>query len=128
LIHEDFQYGEVDGKVYTYCSEVCKWTAFRLPFANEYNGRSTPAMGKFSGKREWESLYHGWTLDACLKDMGFIRNDGKTLVPQPHLHTDPAKMWTLDHVKGLPIVSPLETFRGLSPPSVKPRGHLSQRL
>ncbi|MCB0224963.1 MAG: methane monooxygenase, partial [Anaerolineae bacterium] len=113
LIHEDFQYGEVDGKVYTYCSELCKWTHINA-FAGEYEGRPTPAMGRFSGKREWETVYHGWTLDKALVDLGFVRNDGKTLMPQPHLHMDDSKMWKLEHVKDLPVNSPLEGFRALS--------------
>jgi propane monooxygenase large subunit len=114
LIHEDFQYGEVDGKFYTYCSELCKWTHMNA-FAEEYKGRATPAMGRFSGKREWETLYHGWTLDKALVDLGFVRNDGKTLMPQPHVHMDDSKMWKLEHVKDLPVASPLEGFRALTP-------------
>ena len=113
LIHEDFQYGEVEGKIYTYCSELCKWT-HAVAFAGEYEGRPTPAMGRFSGKREWETLYDGWTLDDALVDLGFVRNDGKTLMPQPHLHMDDSKMWKLEHVKGLPVASPLEGFRKLT--------------
>ncbi|MCB0165257.1 MAG: methane monooxygenase, partial [Anaerolineae bacterium] len=84
-------------------------------FAGEYEGRPTPAMGRFSGKREWETVYHGWTLDKALVDLGFVRNDGKTLMPQPHLHMDDSKMWKLEHVKDLPVNSPLEGFRALSP-------------
>jgi propane monooxygenase large subunit len=114
LIHEDFQYGEVEGKTYTYCSELCKWTHMNA-FGGEYKGRPTPAMGRFSGKREWETLYHGWTLDKVLVDLGFVRNDGKTLMPQPHLHMDDSKMWKLEHVKDLPVGSPLEGFRALTP-------------
>jgi propane monooxygenase large subunit len=39
--------------------------------------------------------------------MGYVRDDGKTLVAQPHLDLDPSKMWTLDHLRRMPhIASP----------------------
>jgi propane monooxygenase large subunit len=34
--------------------------------------------------------------------MGYVRDDGKTLVAQPHLNLDPSKMWTLDHLRRCP--------------------------
>ena len=67
----------------------------------------TPAMGRFSGRREWEECYHGWDLADAIKDLGFVRRDGKTLVPQPHLRFDDKDMWTLDHVRGHTLGSPL---------------------
>jgi propane monooxygenase large subunit len=113
LIREDFTYDTVDGKVYTYCSEQCRWT-HKVAFAAEYEGRPTPAMGRFSGRREWEECYHGWDLADAITDLGFVRPDGKTLVPQPHLHFDDSKMWTLDDVRGYTLGSPLTNFRALS--------------
>jgi len=50
VIREDFCIGEVDGQVYTYCSEQCKWT-HQVAFQAEYEGRATPAMGRFKGRR-----------------------------------------------------------------------------
>lgn len=114
LIREDFVYDTVDGKTYTYCSETCRWT-HKTAFAAEYEGRPTPAMGRFSGRREWEECYHGWDLADAITDLGFVRGDGKTLVPQPHLHFDDSKMWTLDDVRGHTLQSPLTLFRALSP-------------
>jgi propane monooxygenase large subunit len=39
--------------------------------------------------------------------MGYVRDDGKTMVAQPHLNLDPKKMWTLDHLRRMPeILSP----------------------
>jgi len=40
--------------------------------------------------------------------MGYVRDDGKTMVAQPHLHLDdPKKMWTLDHLRRMaPLQSP----------------------
>jgi len=114
LIHEDFVVDEVDGELYTYCSDLCRWT-HKHAFAAEYEGRPTPAMGRFSGKRQWETLYHGWDLADCIKDLGFVRSDGKTLVPQPHLHMDDSKMWKLEHVKGFELRSPLLDLRAMTP-------------
>ncbi len=59
-------------------------------------------MGKLIGAREWETLYHGWNWADVVKDMGFVRDDGNTMVAQPHLNLDPKKMWTLDHLRRCP--------------------------
>jgi propane monooxygenase large subunit len=62
-------------------------------------------MGQLIGKREWETLYHGWNWADVVSDMGYVRDDGKTLVAQPHLDLgDPKKMWTLDHLRRMPNV------------------------
>ena len=114
LIREDFCVAEVDGELYTYCSDICRWT-HQTAFAGEYKGRPTPAMGKFSGRREWEECYHNWDLADCIKDLGFVRGDGRTLTPQPHLIFDDKAMWTLDHVKGFEIKSPLVLLREMTP-------------
>ncbi|UQD70709.1 aromatic/alkene/methane monooxygenase hydroxylase/oxygenase subunit alpha [Bradyrhizobium japonicum] len=114
LIREDFVCDEVDGKIYTYCSEGCRWT-HKVAFAAEYEGRATPAMGRFSGRREWEDCYHGWDVADAIKDLGFVRPDGKTMIAQPHLRFDSKDMWTLDHVRGYTLGSPLRGFRALSP-------------
>jgi propane monooxygenase large subunit len=50
-----------------------------------------------------------------VKDLGFVRSDGKTLVPQPHLDFDDKKMWTLDHVRGYQIRSPRSDIRAMKP-------------
>jgi propane monooxygenase large subunit len=105
LIREDTVLDHVDGEWRTYCSETCHWTD-KVAFREEYNGRPTPSMGRLTGKREWETLYHGWDLEDVFKDLGYVRNDGKTLVPQPHVHFDDSKMWTLDHVRGIEFQSP----------------------
>jgi propane monooxygenase large subunit len=114
FIREDFVCDEVDGKIYTYCSEVCRWT-HKTAFATEYQGRPTPAMGRFSGRREWETCYDGWDIADAIKDLGFVRSDGQTLVGQPHLNFDDKRMWKLDHVRGDTLLSPLRMFRELTP-------------
>jgi propane monooxygenase large subunit len=114
LIREEFCFDEVDGKLHTYCSEECRWT-HKAAFAMEYEGRPTPAMGRFSGKREWETCYHNWNLADCIKDLGFVRGDNRTLIPQPHLRFDDKEMWTLDDMRPYTLKSPLETIRAMSP-------------
>src|SRR5436190_180314 len=106
LVREDMVYAEVDGVVRTYCHEECKWTDVTA-FRPTYQGRETPNMGQLIGAREWETLYHGWNWADVVSDMGYVRDDGKTLVAQPHLNLDPSKMWTLDHLRRMdPLLSP----------------------
>ena len=114
LIREDMVVDEIDGKLHTFAHEIDRWTAVEA-FAGEYQGRPTPAMGRFSGRREWETTYHGWDLADAIKDLGFVRTDGKTLVPQPHLRFDDKEMWTLDDVRGHTLQSPLQLLREMSP-------------
>ncbi|MBJ2151787.1 aromatic/alkene/methane monooxygenase hydroxylase/oxygenase subunit alpha [Paracoccus sp. IB05] len=114
LIREDMVVDEIDGQLHTFAHELDRWTAVEA-FSDEYQGRPTPAMGKFSGKREWETVYHGWDLADAIKDMNFVRDDGKTLVPQPHLRFDNKDMWTLDDVRGHTLLSPLTVLREMTP-------------
>lgn len=114
LIREDIVTDEIDGQIHTFSHEIDRWTAVEA-FAGEYQGRPTPAMGRFSGRREWEGCYHDWDLVDCLKDLNFIRSDGKTLVPQPHLRFEQDEMWTVDDVRGHTVKSPLQILRGMSP-------------
>jgi propane monooxygenase large subunit len=114
LIREDMVVDEIDGQIHTFAHELDRWTAVEA-FSDEYQGRPTPAMGRFSGKREWETVYHGWDLGEAMKDLNFIRSDGKTLVPQPHLSFDAKDMWTLDDVRGHTIQSPLTLLREMTP-------------
>ena len=66
-----------------------------------------PNMGRLTGFREWETLHHGKDLADIVSDLGYVRDDGKTLVGQPHLDLDdPKKMWTLDDVRGNTFNSP----------------------
>src|SRR5436190_1508609 len=105
LVREDMVVDEVDGQVRSYCSETCHWTD-AVAFRPEYEGRATPSMGRLSGKREWETLHHGKDLAEIMQDLGYVRDDGHTLIPQPHLNLDPKEMWTLDECKGITLNSP----------------------
>lgn len=106
LIHEDMVTDKVDDQWRTYCSETCHWTD-AVAFRGEYEGRETPNMGRLTGFREWETLHHDKDLADIVEDLGYVRDDGKTLIPQPHLELDdPKKMWTLDHLRGIQLQSP----------------------
>lgn len=114
VIREDLIVDEVDGELHTYCSEVCHWT-HKEAFQDTYRDKPTPAMGRFSGHRQWEERFHGWDLADCLEEMQFVRNDGKTLIPQPHLDLEDDKMWKLDDIRGYTFASPLVTIRNMEP-------------
>jgi propane 2-monooxygenase large subunit len=105
LIREDTVFDQVDGQWRSYCSETCHWTD-KVAFRGEYNGRETPAMGRLTGYREWETLYHNWDIADIIQDLGYVRPDGETLIPQPHVLFDDSKMWKLDDVRGIPFPSP----------------------
>ena len=114
VIREDIVMDEVDGQVRTYCSETCHWTD-KVAFRPTYQGRETPAQGRLTGKREWETLYHGWDLADIQKDLGYVRDDGNTLIPQPHVLFDDDKMWTLDHMRGIEFQSPNVLLNQMTP-------------
>ena len=46
---------------------------------------------------------------------GSKRTQWLTLVPQPHTSFDANDMWTLDHVRGLTVQSPLVNLRNRTP-------------
>ena len=60
-------------------------------------------------------LNGGAYLAEVVKDLGYVRDDGKTLVPQPHLDLDPKAMWTLDDVRGYTLNSPNVLLNEMSP-------------
>ena len=64
-------------------------------------------MGRLTGHREWETLHHNKDLADIVSDLGYVRDDGKTLIGQPHLDLDDQKkLWTLDDVRGINFASP----------------------
>jgi propane 2-monooxygenase large subunit len=114
FVREDTVVDEVDGHVRTYCSETCHWTD-TVAFRPDYQGRPTPAMGRLAGRREWETLHHGKDLAEIIKDLGYVRDDGHTLIQQPHLSLDPKEMWTLDECRGITLQSPNVLLNEMSP-------------
>ena len=78
-----------------------------VAFRPEYNGRPTPAMGRLTGKREWETMVHGQDFADAIQDLGYVRDDGKTLIPQPHLDLDDEKkLWKVEDLRGITFQSP----------------------
>ena len=86
----------------------------RVPARSTRAGRRRP-WAACPGQREWETLHHGKDLADIMQDLGYVRDDGKTLVPQPHLDLDPKKMWTLDECKGITLNSPNVLLNEMSP-------------
>ena len=115
LIREDMVVDEVDGQVRTYCSETCHWTD-AVAFRPEYKGRPTPSMGKLSGKREWETLYHGMDVAEIMQDLGLRPRRRQHARSRSRTWTSiPKKMWTLDEVRGITLNSPNVLLNEMSP-------------
>jgi propane 2-monooxygenase large subunit len=115
---EDMCHRVVDDRTRFYCSKECMWL-----------DESNP--GRYVGDRNFFDRYHGWELSEAVRDLGFIRPDGKTLIGQPHLDDD--GRWTLDDVKsmGFEIKSPNITVaekmglpNGSSAGLETPNGHI----
>ena len=115
---EEMCHRECDGRTRFYCSKECMWL-----------DESNP--GRYVGDRNFFDRYHGWELSEVVRDLGFVRADGKTLIAQPHLEED--RMWTLDDVKSMdfhvqsPNITVAEKLglpNGSSVGLVSPNGHL----
>ena len=100
----------------------CAPTA-RRPATGPTRSRSGPSTRaarprRWAGSPECASgrrLYHGVDLAEIIKEQGYVRDDGNTLIPQPHLNLDPKKMWTLDEMKGHTLKSPNILLNEMSP-------------
>ena len=49
--------------------------------------------GRYTGDRNYLDRYHGWEASEVIRDLGFVRADGETLIGQPHLTTSDAGRW-----------------------------------
>lgn len=74
------------GKRYAVCSEGCEWI-FKL----------NPTI--YTGCDNWWERFHGEDLADVIQWLGYVREDGKTLMGQPHLNAE--RMWTLDDIRKL---------------------------
>ena len=115
LVREDMVMAEVDGQMRTYCHEACRWTDVEA-FRPTYQGRETPNMGQLIGKREWETLYHGWNWADVVSDMGYVRDDGQdpggAAAPEP----GPQEDVDLDHLRRMgPLQSPNVLLNEMTP-------------
>jgi propane monooxygenase large subunit len=90
---DDRRHRVVDDRTRFYCSEECRWMDETNP-------------GRYTGDRNFFDRYHGQALADVVRDLGFLRADGRTLMGQPTLETH--DMWTLADLErfNLPIVSP----------------------
>jgi hypothetical protein len=56
-----------------------------------------------------------------VSDIGFVRDEGKTLTARPRLNLDPKKMRTLDHLRRCPpLQTPNVLFNEMPPTSAGP--------
>ena len=78
LIREDIVVDEIDGQLYTFAHELDRWT-HKTP-SRRVPGPADAGDGPLQRTREWETCYHGWDLADAIKDLNFVRSDGKTLV------------------------------------------------
>ena len=67
-----------------YCSQECQWM-----------DESNP--GRYTGDRNYLDRYHGWEASEVIRDLGFVRADGETLIGQPHLRDE--RRWTLADIR-----------------------------
>jgi propane 2-monooxygenase large subunit len=83
----------VDGRTRFYCSHECAWL-----------DESNP--GRYVGDRNYMDRFHGRELSEVVRELGFVRADGETLIAQPHLRDE--RRWTLSDIRrhGIEIVSP----------------------
>jgi len=88
-----------------YCSRECRWL-----------DESNP--GRYTGDRNYLDRYHGWEASEVIRDLGFVRADGETLIGQPHLRDE--HRWTLSDIRAhdLKLISPnIRVARELGLPS-----------
>jgi len=86
---DDRKHRIVEGRTRFYCSKECQWM-----------DESNP--GRYTGDRNFFDRYDGWELSTIIRDLGYLRADGKTLIGQPHLNTE--GMWTIDDIRELNLV------------------------
>jgi hypothetical protein len=95
----------VAGRTRFYCSNECRWL-----------DESNP--GRYVGDRNYLDRFHGWELSEVVRELGFVRGDGETLIAQPHLNEE--RRWTLADIRrhGIEVVSPnIRVARELGLPS-----------
>ncbi|MGH7965020.1 MAG: methane monooxygenase, partial [Candidatus Binatia bacterium] len=85
---------EINGRSLVFCSDGCQWIYENDPH-------------HYEGSKGFFDLYDGWDLADVVVHLGYLREDGKTLIAQPVLN--PKRMWTLDDIRRCQyeVVSPL---------------------
>jgi len=66
---------------------------------------------RYQGETWWE-VYDGMELARYIEESGLLRSDGRTLMGQPHVHTDERWLWTIDDIRrtGIVIQDPLKSL------------------
>ncbi|MEW6470778.1 MAG: monooxygenase [Actinomycetota bacterium] len=77
---------EHGGRNHAFCSTICQDIFHKNP-------------GQYLEHVNFGEKYHGWDLADVIEDWGLLREDGKTLVGQPHLSLE--KMWTIDDIRAI---------------------------
>lgn len=72
------------GKSHPFCSEYCQTFFRRNP-------------DQYLHHVNFGEKFNGWDLADVIVELELLREDGKTLIGQPHLNTE--RMWTLDDIK-----------------------------
>ena len=93
---DDRRHRIVDDRTRFYCSPECAWM-----------DESNP--GRYSGDRNYFDRFDGWELSEIVRELGFVRADGRTTIGQPTLETD--DMWTLEDIRKLGIIVPSPNIR-----------------
>jgi hypothetical protein len=86
------------GQRHAFCSEACQHIFRQAP-------------ERHCGMTWWE-VNDGVELSRYIEDGGLLRSDGRTLMGQPHVHTDERWLWTIDDIRrtGIVIQDPLKTL------------------
>lgn len=86
VFEEDLCHRVVGDRTRFYCHHRCRRLDETRP-------------GRYAGDRNWFDKFDGWDLSEVVRQLGFVRSDGETLVAQPHHSDDPAMMWTLSDIE-----------------------------
>jgi propane 2-monooxygenase large subunit len=84
VIEEDRVHRVVGERTRFYCSHECRWL-----------DESNP--GRYIGDRNYLDRYHGWEASEVITDLGYVREDGETLIAQPHLNAE--RRWKLSDIR-----------------------------
>lgn len=66
---------------------------------------------RYPGKT-WLEIFDGWDLATYIQEAGLLRDDGHTLMAQPHVHHEERWLWTLDDIRrcNFEIKDPLKSM------------------
>jgi hypothetical protein len=74
------------GRNHAFCSTLCRDIFHRAP-------------NRYLDYTNFGEKFNGWALADVIVELGLLREDGKTLIGQPHLNLE--KMWTIDDIRAI---------------------------